>query len=567
MKSWELRASEDRSESDQRWSAPRSWRLPSGRAVPGIRGHLSSSLSKTFGGSSFPRPQFSDPPTNDDFLRAGLFVQPLVAVGPTNPDENRQLARLVVAYSDAIHEGNPDDVEPLADFASQHPSSAWAPGLQLNLGAVYRRTGHFTKALATWQAAWDGSRNLSSADGHIVGDMAAAYLFQFEAYLGRKELLLPLLDELKGRPVRGAAAEFITESARGLAEMNSRPDVAFKCGPSALKRILQQAPTGDAAASRRILDEAKSTPRGLSLSAVQAISVEAGMNYQMAYRSQGAQASSRRRELEGRPLRSAVGAGERGRLLVADATFGEDIEVTQSTFDEETSGYYLIPAGPLPNGWRPVSADEGGRVWGRGDTFNNHDNHATGRPEVQAFACNHSSSPAQFDGCTSWNVEAAVVGLELRDDPIGYKPPFGPEIRFPMTYSHRDIEQPGIFTYTNFGNKWTFDWLSYVVDQSNITINPAPVPLPSISGPGIKDPWPPPGLCFRPISIDAGAETSPTSSPASPPVRPNPMGPRRCRSKGSSVRVFSPETSVPREPSASRELSPTARSKSSPCRG
>jgi hypothetical protein len=298
--------------------------------------------------------------------------------------------------------------------------------------------------------------------------MAAAYLSQFEAYLGRKELLVPLLEELKARPVRGSAAELISESSRGMAEMESRPDVAFKCGPSALSRILTQYPTRDVLASRRVLIEAKSTPNGLSLSAVQAMSVAAGMNYEMSYRSPGA------------PLvvpavahwkvghyAAILGQDARSRVLVGDATFGEDIALTPSTFDEEASGYFLVPPGPLPEGWRRVGTDEGNTVWGRGDTGGNHDNGATGREETLAFPCRHGSGGNGFDGCTRWNVEAAAVSLQLRDDPVGYTPPFGPKMRFPMTYSHRDVQQSGKLTYTNFGTKWTFDWLSYVTDDSN----------------------------------------------------------------------------------------------------
>ncbi len=425
----------------------------------GVRGGLVGALSHAHRGASLPGPQFSDPPTDDEFLRAGIFAQPLMTVGATTPEENRELAGLVVGYAEAIHDGEPDAVQPLADFVARRPQSAWAPGLELELGAIYRHTGHFSKALSTWQSGWDRSKDLTSPDGRVVGDMTAAYLSQFEAYLGRKELLAPLLEELQTRPVRGTAGELVSESARGLAEMQSRPDVSFKCGPSALAQILKHAPTNDAAASRRILMDAKSTPNGLSLTAVQAISVEAGMSYQMAHRSPGA------------PLMypavahwnvghyaALLGKDARGHLLVGDATFGEDIVLTPSTFDEEASGYFLVPPGPLPEGWRPVDAEEGSTVWGRGDTGQNHDKGATGRDEKQAFDNNLCG------GCTSWNVEASVVGLELRDDPVGYKPPVGPKIRFPMTYSHRDTEQIPPMQYTNFGNKWTFDWLSYVVD-------------------------------------------------------------------------------------------------------
>ena len=430
--------------------------------TPGVPTRLINALSRAFGRTSLPGPHFSDPPTDDEILRAGLFDQPLVPIGPTNPDENRQLATLLVAYSKTLLEGERDAVQPLAGFVAQYPHSVWTPGLELELGAVYRQTGHFSKALVTWQSSWEASKDLTSTDGRIVGDMAAAYLSQFEAYLGRKELLAPLLEDLKTRPVRGSAAELVSESSRGLAEMESRPDVAFKCGPSALARILKQHPTSDVPASRRVLGNAQSTPNGLSLSAVQAISVEAGLNYQMAYRSPGAPVLVPAvAHWKVGHYAAVLGRDARGRLWVGDSTFGEDIAVTSPTFDEETSGYFLVPPGALPAGWRHVAADEGGSVWGRGDTGGYHDNGATGRAEMQAFA------PGGCGGCTTWNVEAAVVGLELRDDPVGYTPPFGPAIRFPMTYSHRDTEQKLPFTYTNFGNKWTFDWLSYVIDDKN----------------------------------------------------------------------------------------------------
>ncbi len=332
--------------------------------------------------------------------------------------------------------------------------------LLVNLGAVYRRTGNLSKALEIWQAAWDDSKGYTDPNGRVVGDTAAAYLSQFEAYLGRKETLAPLLEELRARPIRGSAAELISESAGGLADMLTRPDMAFKCGPSALSRVLTLKPTADVSRSRRILMEAQSTPKGLSLTAVQAISADAGMGYQMAFRSPGA------------PLvmpavvhwrvghyAALLGKDQTGRLLVGDPTFGEDIMVRPSTFDEEASGYFLVAPGPLPEGWRRVDATEGDNIWGRGDTGANHDDGATGSQEIHAFPCGG-------DGCTTWNVEAMVDGLSLHDDPIGYKPPVGPEIRFTMEYSQRDAKQPMTFTYTNFGNKWTTGWLSYVIDDA-----------------------------------------------------------------------------------------------------
>jgi hypothetical protein len=75
----------------------------------------------------------------------------------------------------SIRRGDRDEVEAIEDFVRVHPQSAWKPALQVNLGAIYRRTGHFSKALETWQAAWDDSKGFTDLNGRAVGDIAAAY--------------------------------------------------------------------------------------------------------------------------------------------------------------------------------------------------------------------------------------------------------------------------------------------------------------------------------------------------------------------------------------------------------
>ncbi|MGH7283982.1 MAG: tetratricopeptide repeat protein [Polyangiaceae bacterium] len=214
--------------------------------------------------------RFSDPPRDAEFLRTGLFAQPLVPIGATTEDENRDFSRAIATYDQARRQGAESDaLASLAGFAAAHPKSAWRPSLLLDLGAVYRETGHFSKALETWQAAWDATKNLTDSNGRALGDASIAALSQFEAYLGRKELLAPLLEEAKHRAMHGTAAELVSESARGLADMNDTPETAFRCGPMALKRILQSTePPGSLRTSMESLDRAPSTPRGISLASV-----------------------------------------------------------------------------------------------------------------------------------------------------------------------------------------------------------------------------------------------------------------------------------------------------------
>jgi RHS repeat-associated protein len=396
---------------------------------------------------------FSSPPRDTEFLRTGLFAEPLAPVAATTAEENRDLAQALLTYRDAVRQSGTDDaVEPLLAFLTAHPASPWKPALQLNLGMIYRQTGHFSKALEVWQAGWSDAQALSDPQGRALANAMVARLSQLEAYLGRKETLQPLLDSIHGRPVGGTAAQLITDSHTGLHDMVYHPEESFRCGPLALLRILKYGNTQPSPTAIQVLEQSPSTDHGLSLSAVEQIAGRAGMGYQMAYRTPGATVIVPAVAHWKVGHYAAIVARGNGGYFVEDTTFGEDIRVSEATLNEEASGYFLVPKGSLPEGWRHVSAAEGATVWGRGTTGDSHDSGATGN------ACSGS-------GCTAASVELEVVGLQLHDTPVGYAPPVGPAVRFTLVYSHRDTQQPATFSYTNFGPKWTFTWLSYITDS------------------------------------------------------------------------------------------------------
>ncbi len=56
---------------------------------------------------------FSDSPTNSEFLRMGLFAQPLIPVGATNREENRRLAAALITYAAAARQEGRDAVQPI----------------------------------------------------------------------------------------------------------------------------------------------------------------------------------------------------------------------------------------------------------------------------------------------------------------------------------------------------------------------------------------------------------------------------------------------------------------------
>jgi YD repeat-containing protein len=137
--------------------------------------------------------------------------------------------------------------------------------------------------------------------------------------------------------------------------------------------------------------------------------------------------------------------------------------VTQAVLEDESSGYFLVPAGELPSRWRAVEEPEGNSVWGKGVTSNS-DPDATTPDDIKKDPCHKSR------GMAAYNVHLMVVSLNIEDTPVGYRPPVGPAIDFSVTYNQRDANQPATFAYSNLGQKWTFNWLAYIRDNPD---NPA----------------------------------------------------------------------------------------------
>ncbi|MBV8056363.1 MAG: hypothetical protein JO071_14100, partial [Deltaproteobacteria bacterium] len=233
------------------------------------------------------RSRFSDPPTDDEILRVGILPQPLAPMGGSmEADENRTLGTALLAYNKSQKSGAfPDAVGPLTDFLKTHPHSRWRAALFMNLGIIYRTTGHMSKTLEAWQRAWDLSKDASDAKARAVADYSVGELAEFEAYLGRFETLAPLLAEVKGRPMHGPGAAKISDASQGLAEMHRWPQDAFRCGPMALHRICLL--RGRTAEAYR-LEKTRSTMRGTSLTQVVGWAHEAGLDFQMAHRKTGA---------------------------------------------------------------------------------------------------------------------------------------------------------------------------------------------------------------------------------------------------------------------------------------
>jgi RHS repeat-associated protein len=401
-------------------------------------------------------PVFSSPPTDQEISRARVFEEPLFPIGgKTTSEENQLLAKALTVYLKA---GRPSDVRPLTDFLETFPQSAWKTALLTDLGIVYRRTGYFSKALEAWEDAWKLAKDQTAPEARAICDRAVGELAELNSRLGRYERLEPLFAEIGNRDLRGSATEKVLGAKQGLWLMQNKPEDAFRCGPMALAKIKDLSSPSDAANDK--IRASRSTAKGMSLSQVCKLSNELKLNYKMAKRQPSASIIIPAVVHWKAGHYAALVRESNARYLVQDPTFGDEIWINRAALDEEASGYFLVPDKPLPDGWRTVSTADGETVWGKGNT---------GSSDPDRVTPNDRKDPDN-DGCNGggmayYNVHSLLVSLNMVDSPLGYAPPRGPAVQFKVTYNQRDVNQPSLFSYSNFGPKWTFDWLSYVTDD------------------------------------------------------------------------------------------------------
>jgi RHS repeat-associated protein len=407
-----------------------------------------------------------------------VFQEPLVSIGgEPSAQENADLATALLGYA---KRSGPDDFASLTGFLEKYPNSSWRAALLTSLGLDYYNTAYYSRALAAWQEAWALGQAATNVNGKFLADRAVCELAGLYSRLGRMNELEALLKSVDKRTFIGGASERINIAWEALSMMQNQPGVSFRCGPLALKSILRADQRLLASCSTNAMMEifnSASTQKGLSLTQVAELSRKVALNYQMAFRGEAVGTrstaspngpNSRTRWDASLPFivpsvvhwkvghYAAIVRQDGDRYLVEDLTFLNSVWATKEALEAEASGYFLIPAGDLPRGWRSVDAKEGDAIWGKGVTGGSDPNQYTCRNE-QTTSCTGSGC-----GMPVCSVHLMLANLQVRDTPVGYTPPVGPGVHFTVRYNQRDYLQTAGFASKLLGPKWTHDWNGYL---------------------------------------------------------------------------------------------------------
>ena len=391
-----------------------------------------------------------------------ISSEPLEAIGQSTPRETDEVDAALAGFAKRTSR---DDFSALTDFLAGHPHSAWRVSLLTQMGDEYYRTGHFSKALEAWETVWAEARpGSTNAPPALCVQHSAASLAGLYARLGRMEPLRQLLAETEGLPMMGEYASRLKDARDGLWTMDHRPEIAFRCGPLALGRLLAW-PNRTNGCSPLIFNS-KSTTNGICLRDVARLARDLGMDYQIAFRSPGAEVIVPAVIHWKVGHYAAIVREARGLFLTQDPTFWNDTWASQPTLDEEASGYFLVPSGRLPQGWRAVSQGEAARVWGKGTTQQSDKDGTSERDD--------KLKDNQCHGMAVWDFNLMLINQRIMDTPIGYQPPVGPAVYFKFTMSAQDnwMRQFASWWGTTLGENWSCNWNSFIQDDpSNPSAN------------------------------------------------------------------------------------------------
>jgi hypothetical protein len=352
---------------------------------------------------------------------AGLD-EPLVATGPVTEEETKDLDAALAAFRDAPattgEGGDYDDyAKPLQAFLAAHPGSNWNAALYANLGFGYYRAGYYSRTFSYLEQAWTSGRAATSPQARLLIDRAVGELAKMHARVGHAEELEALFNDIGKRPIGGPATELIQGAHEGLWTFRHHPEIAYLCGPSALRNLLLALKANSN--QIKFIDDAHSGSHGFSLQQLAKLSDKAELKYKLIYRRPGQPVPVPSVINWNTHHYAAIVGQERGLYQLKDPTFGSGggLPLTARAIDAESSGYFLVPShvvGQYPqSGWRTVDADsaEASTVYGMGTVYADPPSMTTCADQKTSQQCSGTKGMAIASG------HIMTVSLNLMDTP------------------------------------------------------------------------------------------------------------------------------------------------------
>jgi RHS repeat-associated protein len=406
-------------------------------------------------------------------IHAPAFETPLMATGisPSAP-EMAGLEKLIASYSANGGSGNVRNAALVAEYLRTNPSSPFALSLLQEKAAIEWKHGYFTASLASVREAWNLGMMLEGVLERRLAEGALVKLLTHLGQMGAREELKSLVASVKDRALGGLATEALYSAKEQLWFFENQAEQNIFCGFTAANAIC--VPAGQAPIFPDVHDDSEKQTfiaKGLSIHELQAHNHEAGGDFKI-YKSTPKSNPPVPSVIHWKfGHYSAITESAGGLYRVKDFHLKFDSWVSREAIEVESSGYYAVSTKTaLPTGLIEVPEAEAKSIFGRHCVHGRSDD----GPELSTGGGDGGGEPGGPDGPDgpdgpSCGAPMAVhsfrlfnPGLEIQDTPIAYKTPYGPGVDITVKYDQRSRAISDIATHSNFGPRWTFDYLGYL---------------------------------------------------------------------------------------------------------
>lgn len=401
-------------------------------------------------------PPFSAEPTAEEIRAARVFGEPIVTVGGAPTDiEVRSLAAAIQSF---LGRSRADDEQPMRAFLSAHPQSAYRASLLLNLGLTRRRNGAVSRAREAFEEAWHLSKTATEPEGSAVAEKAIGEWAELNTLFGDVDELDRIFAEVGVRVVYGSAGQKLAIAREGRRILVHHHEFALPSSSTALNRLLARR-HGPGYVPHPALAAFHATHEGASLAQLRDLATTVGAPMQVIFRESGEIPVPSIVHLNVKHF-SAVVRRQGDLYLLDDPILGGETWVSAETLLDESSGYFVVPTGGMPEGSRPASEQEAAAHRGKCAPCGPDPNGPKRGDPRAGGDCGDDAK-----GLARWGLYKLHASLHLGDVPVGYSPPRGPLVAFRLDYNHRETHQPALFAFSNVGRLWTYDWLTYLEDD------------------------------------------------------------------------------------------------------
>ena len=395
------------------------------------------------------------------------FDYPLIPDSRSAGDQDA--SQLLFAISEYRHSRDPESFAAFHAYLAKRPNSSYAGTLWLDLGLARLRQGYYTQARYCFRQAWGVLSKCTDSDVKIYGDRALA---EYALILGRSgdvASLRALLDSARDRRVNGPATERLNQ-ARGMLLRLEKPGPGLSdCACEALSVIARKE-------GHRVQISERPGGRSTNLDELENAAMARGLDYMAAKRNAGAPLTFPAIAHFKLGHYAVVLSARHGRVWIQDGSFGGKRSLSVEAFDNESSGYFLIPKRRLRAGWAHVGIREASTICGAGpigshNASNSNDcvysttpcGNRIANPIVGPQPSNAVQTP-KGKGMAVYDIQLMLDSLHITDTPVGYTPAVGPDVECTISYSQREYQDPPASS-TNFGPKWRSSFISYVQDD------------------------------------------------------------------------------------------------------